>query len=122
MRWVLAVLCLVAASCVSESPPEAWDQAERMAQSFAGRVDRIQRIPDHGDQQRALEAILLAFEKDLAPQLRLLCGRSCVVSVEYRVGALRQALGDDDASVGPARDALRDALNGVVSEARINRP
>jgi hypothetical protein len=81
---------------------------------YAGRVARLKNVDDPRAQQVGLEGIFVNYQHEVSPRLRELCGPPCVVSIEYRFGAMRSAFRDDDASVEPARQALELALREVV--------
>ena len=117
MRTLIAAAVLFMGGCTSPPPPEAWDAANASAQAYADRVARLKRKEPRRAQQVAAEGILLSYQSELAPQLRELCGSSCVVEIEYRFGALRLAYQADDAPVDAEREALVTALREVVADA-----
>ena len=114
MRFIPLFVGLCVAGCTSPPPPEAWEAANVKAQAYADRVERLKRKEPRRAQQVAAEAILLSYQSDLAPNLRELCGPTCVAEVEYRFGALRLAYQQDDGPADGAREALVKTLREVV--------
>jgi len=114
MRLFVTSMLVSSLGCSSPPPPEAWEEADALAQMYAGRVARLKNVDDRRAQQVGLEGIFVNYQHEVSPRLRELCGPPCVTSIEYRFGAMRSAFRSDDAPVEPARRALELALREVV--------